>query len=179
MWHSPVSPTLLREENGYCFPPIFLIAPAIQHLLTTKAKATVIVQISSLDHTGGPCAAQMRKRKVLIGKKGEPRGSSVAVQTPRVSWATPTLLAINGFSNWKEIYFKQYYLFPLSFLFLVCSPAIYNLETFHSNGVFSLLRAERPILSVIYWPILSVSETPLSTRIPLLTQNLSRHAGMD
>ena len=85
MWHSPVSPTLLREENGYCFPPIFLIAPAIQHLLTTKAKPTVIVQISSLDYTGGPCAAQMRKRKVLISKKGEPRGSSLAVQTPRVS----------------------------------------------------------------------------------------------
>ena len=150
MWHSPVSSTLLREENGYCFPPIFLIGPAIQHLLTSsKAKATVIVQISSLDHTGGPCAAQMRKRKVLISKKGEPRGSSLAVQTPRVSWATPTLLAINGFSDWKEIYFKQYYLFHLSFLFLVCSPAIYNLETCHSNGVFSLLRAERPILSVM------------------------------
>ena len=151
MWHSPVSPTLLREENGYCFPPIFLIAPAIQHLLTTKAKATVIVQISSLDHTGGPCVAQMRKRKVLIEqKRGTTRFFSGRPNaTGFMSHANSPCHGIYGFSDWKEIYFKQYYLFPLSFLFVVCSPAIYNLETCHSNGVFSLLRAERPILSVM------------------------------
>ena len=32
-----------RVENGYIFPPIYLIGPAIRHILTAQATATVIV----------------------------------------------------------------------------------------------------------------------------------------
>ena len=125
------------------------------------------------------CCADAQTKGTHYQKRGTTRFFSGRPNaTGFMSHANSPCHGIYGFSDWKEIYFKQYYLFPLSFLFLVCSPAIYNLETCHSNGVFSLLRAERPILSEIYWPILSVSETPLSTKIPLLTQNLSRHAGM-
>ena len=130
---------------------IFLIGPAIQHLLTSKAKATVILQISSLDHAGGPCCADAKTKDTHWQKRGSARFFSGRPNAMGfISHANSPCHGIYGFSDWKEIYFKQYYLFPLSFLFLVCSPAIYNLETCHSNRVFSLLRAERPILSVIY-----------------------------
>ena len=40
-----------------------------------------------------------------------------------INHASSLCHGIYGFSEWKEIFFKQYYLFPLSFLFLVCTPA--------------------------------------------------------
>ena len=129
---------------------IFLIGPAIQHLLTSKAKATVILQISSLDHAGGPCCADAKTKGTHWQKRGSARFFSGRPNAMGfISHANSPCHGIYGFSDWTEIYFKQYYPFPLSFLFLVCTPAIYNLETCHSNGVFSLLRAERPILSVM------------------------------
>ena len=41
--HNPRFDEQGREENGYLFPPLYLIGPAIQHLLSSKAKATIVV----------------------------------------------------------------------------------------------------------------------------------------
>ena len=41
--HNPCLDEHGRKENGYLFPPIYLIRPALQHLLFCKAKATLLV----------------------------------------------------------------------------------------------------------------------------------------
>ena len=107
--HNPRYDDRERKENGYCFPPIFLIGPAIQHLLTSKAKATVILQISSLDHTGGPCCADAQTKGTHFSKKGEPRDSSLAVQTPWVSSTTPALSAMGsmGFPSGRRSFLNN------------------------------------------------------------------------
>ena len=41
--HNPGFDEHGREENGYLVPPIYLIGPAIQHLLSCNARATLLV----------------------------------------------------------------------------------------------------------------------------------------
>ena len=137
------------EENGYCFPPIFLIGPAIQHLLSSKAKATVIIPDLIPRPYWWPMLRRCANKRYLLAKKGN---HEVLLWPSKChGFHQPRQLSL-PWDLWvfrRRSILNNYYLFPLSFLFLVFSPAMYDLETCHSNGVFSLLRVERPTFSVL------------------------------
>ena len=70
------------------------------------------------------CCADAQTKGTHYQKRGTTRFFSGRPNaTGFMSHANSPCHGIYGFSDWKEIYFKQYYLFPLSFLFLVCTPA--------------------------------------------------------
>lgn len=69
--HNPSYDNRGGEENCYCFPPIFLIGPAIQHLLSSKAKATVIIPDLIPRQYWWPMLHRCANKRYLLAKKGK------------------------------------------------------------------------------------------------------------
>ena len=68
--HNPRLDEQGREENGYLFPPIYLIGSAIQHLLSSKAKATILVPGIIPRPYWWPVLCRCANERHLLGKKG-------------------------------------------------------------------------------------------------------------
>ena len=69
--HNPRYDDRGGEENCYCFPPIFFIGPAIQHLLSSKAKATVIIPDLIPRPYWWPMLRRSANKRYLLAKKGK------------------------------------------------------------------------------------------------------------
>lgn len=68
--HNPGFDEHGREENGYLFPPIYLIGPALQHLLSCNGRATLLVPDIFPRPYLWPVLCRCANRQFLLAKQG-------------------------------------------------------------------------------------------------------------